>query len=202
VLGLSVGAIIHLVPKKGTIFEMVTLLTESDFPSQKTFLVGKNNIFLLFKITQVFVLPLRAVVAVIALVCARTCMRTYKSCTCVERSWSFSLSTFYYVFFYSFEGTPRLLFLSYLTEKVKQKQIDHKKSDKQIDQKKKQNAISNIFTPNIKQVVYLSISISTAIYAIRSVPLLYQQIVSEQKRKQEDVKVDKESKTVNDKKKF
>jgi hypothetical protein len=93
-----------------------------------------------------------------------------------------------------------LLFLSYLTEKVKQKQIDHKKSDKQVDQKKKQNAISNMSTPNIKQVVYLSISISTAIYAIRSVPLLYQQIVSEQKKKQEDVKVDKESKTVNDKK--
>ena len=73
------------------------------------FLVGKNHIFLLFKITQVFVLPLRAVVAVIALVCARTCMRTYKSCTCVERSWSFSLSTFYYVFF-----IPLLVCYSYL----------------------------------------------------------------------------------------
>ncbi len=90
----------------GTIFEMFTLLTESDFPSQKIFLVGKNHIFILFKITFsfLFVLPLRAVVAVIALVCARTCMRTYKSCTCVERSWSFSLSTFYYVFFIPLKG--------------------------------------------------------------------------------------------------
>lgn len=163
------------------------------FLHKNFFFLKKNTLFLLFKSAQVFVLPLRAVVAVIALVCAWT--RAGR----LLKDKGLFLYLFFTTFFYS---SARLLFLSYLTEKVKQKQIDHKKSDKQVDQKKKQNAISNISTPNIKQVVYLSISISTAIYAIRSLGLLCQHTVSKQKRKQEDVKVDKESKIYNDQQNF
>ncbi len=139
-----------------------------------------------------FFLPLRAVVALIALVCAWT--RAGR----LLKDKGLFLYLFFTTFFYSSEGIPRLLILSYLTEKVKQKQIDQEKTDQQVDQNKKQKAISNISIPSVKQVVYLSISISTGFYAIRSLGLLCQHIVSEQKRKQEDVKVDKESKIYND----
>lgn len=58
-------------PQKVTIFEIFTCLTETNFPLQKIPLVGKNQFFLLFKGAQVFVFPLRAVLALVGLVFAR-----------------------------------------------------------------------------------------------------------------------------------
>ena len=147
--------------------------------SQKLFLVEKNPIFLFFKSAQVFVLPVRAVVSIIALVCAQT--RAVR----VLKDPGFFLPLLLTTFLYSF---ARLLVDSYLTEEVKLKveQVDQKRTDKQVDQKKKHNAITTISIPNLNQVICLSFSLSTGFSAIRSVAVLWQEIVTEQKKKKKD----------------
>lgn len=160
-------------PRKLNFFETFLSLKETNIKSQP--LLSKGPLFIFLKSGERLVLPVKAVVAFVYLDCAR------KKAGYVFKDPAFFTCLVFTTFFYSF---TRLLVDAYLTEKVKQNidSINEEKTIKLVNSGKKGNTLTNISIPNIKEVFFLSISLSSGFYALQALALIFQDIVSAQNK--------------------